>query len=203
MSFKVVFIDDNLSETEPFVRNISKCYKESGCSRVFKKPDEGLQYVLDNLSERMIVFIDWNFGSSQRKGIELLHEIRKHTSLLYIVIMSANQIEGNIPSRSIIEMINEDNIFYLDRSNDNFETTKAIIDKIQRAWSTKFDCVLEEWLIRHPEDDGKEAFSDVTSGKNYTWSEILPELRRQSAIGKSFEKLLNEYYIHLLNRSKK
>lgn len=202
MSFKVVFIDDNLSEKEPFVQNVSKCYKEADCSGVFKNPDEGLKYVLDNLSRRMIVFIDWNFGASQKKGIELLYEIRKKTSLLYIVMMSANGIT-NILSESIIDMINEDNIFYLDRSNSNFETVKAIIDRILRAWSTKFDCVLEEWLVRHPEDNGKEAFGDVSSGRIYTWSEILPELRLQSDIGKSFEKLLNEFYIHLLNRSKK
>lgn len=117
MYFRVVFIDDNLSETEPFVRNISKSYKDVDCSGVFKNPDEGLKYVLDNLSERMIVFIDWNFGANQKKGIELLREIRSQTSLLYVVMMSANQIEGNIPSESIIEMINDDNIFYLDRSN--------------------------------------------------------------------------------------
>lgn len=203
MCFQVVFIDDNLSEKEPFIRNISKSYKEADCSGVFKNPDEGLKYVLDNLSERMIVFIDWNFGASRKNGIELLHEIRKYTSLLYIVIMSANPIEHNISSESIIDMINGDNIFYLDRSNGSFETVRAIIDKIQRAWSTKFDCVLEQWLIRHPEDNDRETFRDVSSGKCYTWSEILPELRLQSDIGKSFEKILNQYYIHLLNHSKK
>ena len=200
MCFRVVFIDDNLSDTEPFVRNISKHYKDADYSGVFKNPDEGLKYVLDNLSERMIVFIDWNFGANQKKGIELLREIRSQTSLLYVVMMSANQIEGNIPSESIIEMINDDNIFYLDRSNSGFKTVENIIDKIQRAWSTKFDCILEQWLIRHPEDNDKEAF---TSDRVYTWNEVLPELRRQSDVGKSFEKLLNEYYIHLFSHLKK
>lgn len=202
MCFKIVFIDDNLSEKEPFVQNIRKKNKEADCSHVFKNPEEGLKYVIENLNERMIIFIDWNFGSNQKKGIDLLRDIRRQTSLLYIVMMSANSLES-IPSESIIEMINEDNIFYLNRNNSDFETPNAIIEKIQRAWKTKFDCILEQWLVRHPEDNNKEAFTDNTTGKRYTWSDILPELRRQSDIGKSFEGNLNQYYIDLLQRQKK
>ena len=201
MNVKVVFIDDNLSEKDPFVRNISKTYEEEvECSGVFKNPDEGLKHVLDNLNKRMIVFIDWNFGSNQKKGIDLLKEIRKQTSLLYVVMMSANRL-SDISSEYIIDMINEDNIFYLDRNSSSFEIVEDIINRIRQAWSTKFDCVLEEWLIRHPEDLNKEAFRENT--RVYTWAEILLELRHQSEIGKSFEKLLNEYYIHLFNHQKK
>jgi hypothetical protein len=79
----------------------------------------------------------------------------------------------------------------------------AIIDKIRAQWSTKFDCVLEQWLIRHPEDNSKEAFSEASTGKTYTWEDILVELRKQTPVGKSFEQKLNEYYIYQLNRSKK
>ena len=125
----------------------------------------------------MIVFIDWNFSGHHKKGIDLLKEIRKKTSLLYIVMMSANQLRTDIPLDSIIEMMNEENFFYLDRSNDNFESVVAIIDKIRTQWSTKFDCVLEQWLIRHPEDNNKEAFSEASTGKTYTWEDILVELK--------------------------
>ncbi|MBQ9639574.1 MAG: hypothetical protein IJV22_08475 [Bacteroidales bacterium] len=203
MDFKIVFIDDNLSEDEPFVQNIRKHYKDADYKHVFQNPDKGLEYVLDNLNHKMIVFIDWNFSGHRKKGIDLLKEIRKKTSLLYIVMMSANQLGTDIPLDSIIEMMNEENFFYLDRSNNDFNSVTAIIDKIRSNWSTKFDCVLEQWLIRHPEDNNKEAFSEASTGKTYTWADILSELRLQSAIGKSFEQKLNEYYIYQLQRSKK
>lgn len=203
MEFKIVFIDDNLSEKEPFVQNIRMHYKDADYNHVFRNPDEGLKYVLDNLSSKMIVFIDWNFSGHHKKGIDLLKEIRKKTSLLYIIMMSANQLPTDIPRESIIEMMNEENFFYLDRSNDDFEVVISIIDKIRSQWSTKFDCVLEQWLTRHPEDNYKEAFSEASSGKTYTWEEILVELRLQTPVGKSFEQKLNEYYIHQLNRSNK
>ena len=152
---------------------------------------------------KMLVFIDWNFSGHHKKGIDLLKEIRKKTSLLYIVIMSANQLRTDIPLDSIIEMMNEENFFYLDRSNDDFESVISIIDRVRSQWSTKFDCVLEQWLLRHPEDNDREAFSEVSTGTTFTWADILVELRQQTPIGKSFEQKLNEYYIYQLNRSKK
>jgi hypothetical protein len=203
MDFKIVFIDDNLSEEEPFVQNIRKHYKDADYKHVFQNPDKGLEYVLDNLNNKMIVFIAWNFSGHRKKGIDLLKEIRKKTSLLYIVMMSANQLGTDIQLDSIIEMMNEENFFYLDRSNDDFNSVTAIIDKIRANWNTKFDCVLEQWLIRHTEDNNKEAYSEASTGKTYTWADILSELRLQSSIGKSFEQKLNEYYIYQLQRSKK
>ena len=203
MDFKIVFIDDNLSEEEPLVQNIRKHYKDADYKHIFQDPDKGLEYVLANLNSKMIVFIDWNFSGYRKKGIDLLKEIRKRTSLLYIVMMSANQLRTDIPLDSIIEMMNEENFFYLDRSNDDFNSVTAIIDKIRANWNTKFDCVLEQWLIRHPEDNNKEAYSEASTGKAYTWADILSELRLQSSIGKSFEQKLNEYYIYQLQRSKK
>lgn len=118
-------------------------------------------------------------------------------------MMSANQLRTDIPLDSIVEMMNEENFFYLDRSNDDFESVVAIINKIRTQWSTKFDCVLEQWLIRHPEDNYKEAYSETSTGKTYTWENILVELRKQTPIGKAFEQKLNEYYIDQLNRSNK
>lgn len=203
MDFKIVFIDDNLSEEEPLVQNIRKHYKDADYKHLFQDPDKGLEYVLANLNSKMIVFIDWNFSGYRKKGIDILKEIRKRTSLLYIVMMSANQLRTDIPLDSIIEMMNEENFFYLDRSNDDFNSVTAIIDKIRANWNTKFDCVLEQWLIRHPEDNNKEAYSEASTGKTYTWADILSELRLQSSIGKSFEQKLNEYYIYQLQRSKK
>ena len=203
MDFKIVFIDDNLSEEEPLVQNIRKHYKDADYKHLFQDPNKGLEYVFANLNSKMIVFIDWNFSGYRKKGIDILKEIRKRTSLLYIVMMSANQLRTDIPLDSIIEMMNEENFFYLDRSNDDFNSVTAIIDKIRANWNTKFDCVLEQWLIRHPEDNNKEAYSEASTGKTYTWADILSELRLQSSIGKSFEQKLNEYYIYQLQRSKK
>ena len=51
MDFKIVFIDDNMSEKEPFVQNIRKHYKDADCNHVFQNPDKGLEFVLENLNQ--------------------------------------------------------------------------------------------------------------------------------------------------------
>ena len=75
-----------------------------------------------------------------------------------------------------------------------------MIEKIRKLWTTRFDCVLEEWIIRHPEDADKYAYREV-GGKSYKWSEMLVELRHQTAIGKIFEGMVNDYYIYQLIQS--
>lgn len=202
-NFKVVFIDDNFSEHEPLVQAVRKNYPSADYKHIFKNPKEGLEFVLSNLDSKMIVFIDWNFDTYREKGIDLLKAIRQKTSLLYIVMMSANKLGSDIPLEEVIYMMNEENFFYLDKNAGVFETSKIIIDKICSHWKKDFDCILEQWLVKHPEDNYKEAYSEISTGKKYTWFDILKELRLQSPVGKDFENKLNEYYIYQLKRSKK
>lgn len=203
MNYNLVFIDDNMREglDNPFVRSIGK-FKEDATLSVFIDPQEGLDFVLNNLNGRMIVFLDCKFDGYGLQGINVLKKIREQTSLLYIVMMSANAI-SQIAGLDIIEMINEDFIWFFDRNNGTVKDACDLIDRIKTLWTTRFDCVLEQWLIRHPEDNDKEAFSEASTGRTYTWADILEELRLQTSVGKSFEQKLNEYYIYQLNRSNK
>lgn len=203
MNYNLVFIDDNMREglDNPFVRSIGK-FKEDATLSVFIDPQEGLNFVLNNLNSRMIVFLDCKFDGYGLQGINVLKKIREKTSLLYIVMMSANAI-SQIAGLDIIEMINEDFIWFFDRNNGTVKDACDLIDRIKNLWTTRFDCVLEQWLIRHPEDNDKEAFSEASTGRTYTWADILEELRLQTPVGKSFEQKLNEYYIYQLDRSNK
>ena len=203
MNYNLVFIDDNMREglDNPFVRSIGK-FKEDATLSVFIDPQEGLDFVLNNLNSRMIVFLDCKFDGYGLQGINVLKKIREKTSLLYIVMMSANAI-SQIAGLDIIEMINEDFIWFFDRNNGTVKDACNLIDRIKTLWTTRFDCVLEQWLIRHPEDNDKEAFSEASTGRTYTWADILEELRLQTTVGKSFEQMLNEYYIYQLTHSRK
>jgi len=197
MSYKIVFIDDNMREglDTPFVRSIGKLQKDAELS-VFTDPSNGLEYVLGNLNSQMIVFLDCKFDGYGLQGINVLKQIRAKTSLLYVVMMSANAI-NQIPGLDIIEMINEDYIWFFDRNNGTFSDASDLINRIKCLWRTRFDCILEEWIIRHPEDADKYAYREV-GGNSYTWSEMLEELRHQTETGKMFEGMVNEYYIYQL-----
>ena len=199
MIFKLVFIDDNMKDgvMEAFVRAIGKKIAEAEIS-VFTNPDDGLKFIMDNLNSQLIAFVDCKFDGYARQGIDILKEIRKKTSLLYIVMMSANNL-NQIEGIDIATMINEDFIWFYDRNNGSVDDACYLIRRITQYWSSRFDCVLERWLIRHPEDMQKIAFTQA-SGESYTWEQILSEIRLQTKVGLLFEQMINEFYIYQLNR---
>ena len=193
MKYKLVFIDDHMQEgtNDAFVRAIGKKLSDAELA-VFTDPNEGLKFIMDNLSSQIIAFIDCKFDGFAKQGTDLLKEIRKQTSLLYIVMMSANNLK-QIEGIDISAMINEDFIWFYDRNNGSNEEACALIQRITQYWSSRFDCVLERWLVRHPEDKAKIVYS--RNRKAYSWEQLLKEVRLQTEVGKDFARIMNQYCI--------
>ena len=196
--FNLVFIDDNMRDLDldPFVRTIADLNTDAEVA-VFTNPEEGLSYILGRLNTRMIVFLDCKLDGYKLQGIDVLSSIREKTSLLYIVMMSANNL-AQMQTSSIIQMINEEYICFFDRNNNLPEDACRVIEKIKQLWNVRFDCVLENWLARHGEDAQKVVLKK--DGRGYTWNDILQELRNQTKLGKSFEELVNQYYIYQFSK---
>ncbi len=109
MDFEIIIADDNMSSTDPFVRRLEKKYPNTDV-KLFSEIQKCLDYIFDNLSQKMIVFLDCKFDVGLQ-GIDALKQIREKTSLLYIVMMSANS-PLQLPSDDIIEMINNKGIYF-------------------------------------------------------------------------------------------
>lgn len=197
--FHIIVVDDTMGEKDPFIVELKLDYQKTANVSYFTKVDDAMTFVDEHMSERMIIIMDCRFGSVWQ-GVDAVMKLREKTSLVYVIMISANNV-NQLSSNDIMSLINTDNIYFI--KNTDIAGAKEKIDKIQSLWKVRFDCVLEQWLIRHPEDNSKEAFSEVSTGKTYTWEDILVELRKQTSVGKSFEKKLNDYYIHQLNRMKK
>ena len=197
--FHIIVVDDTMGEKDPFIVELKLDYQKTANVSYFTKVDDAMTFVDEHMSERMIIIMDCRFGSVWQ-GVDTVMKLREKTSLVYVIMISANNV-NQLSSNDIMSLINTDNIYFI--KNTDIAGAKEKIDKIQSLWKVRFDCVLEQWLIRHPEDNSKEAFSEVSTGKTYTWEDILVELRKQTSVGKSFEKKLNDYYIHQLNRMKK
>lgn len=194
--FLIVFIDDNFSETSSLVQTLDVRFPEADVMHVYQNPDEGVQFVLNNLDKRMIVFMDWNYRGTAKKGITHLRTIRENTSLLYVIMMSANQITQNagVQNADIVEMMNEENFYYFDSSTGDNKDAVDLVRTIIGKWESRFDCVLEQWLIRHPEDKQKIVMRQ--NGKEFTWETILKEIRMQTEIGRDFERRANQSTIY-------
>lgn len=189
--FHIVVVDDTMGEKDPFVVNLKIDYQNEAIVSYFDHVETAMQYVDDHMSERIIIFMDCKFGSVWQ-GVDAVLNLRKKTALIYVVMMSANTLD-QLAAKDIASLINTDNIFFI--KNTDTEGSKLYVEKIKQLWTSQFDCILENWLVRHPEDADKVAFS-VAGNQSYTWGAILDELRRQTPVGKQMEKMVNQYYIH-------
>lgn len=82
MNFEIIIIDDNMQSSDPFVRRLEKVFQDA---RVILFPDvrESLDYIFDNLSKKLIVFLDCKFDTGLQ-GIDGLKRIReKNVSALH------------------------------------------------------------------------------------------------------------------------
>lgn len=196
--FHIIVVDDTMGEKDPFIVELKLDYQKTANVSYFTKVDDAMTFVDEHMSERMIIIMDCRFGSVWQ-GVDAVMKLREKTSLVYVIMMSANNV-NQLSCNDIMSLINTDNIYFI--KNTDIAGAKEKIDKIQSLWKVRFDCVLEQWLIRHPELSDKEAYSEASSGKTYTWSDILVELRLQTSVAKLFEQVLNEYYIYQLDRTK-
>lgn len=195
MNFEIIIIDDNMKSSDPFVHRLEKVFQDA---RVILFPDvrESLDYIFDNLSKKLIVFLDCKFDTGLQ-GIDGLKRIREKTSLLYIVMMSANSLLQQ-PVDDIIEMINNKGIYFI--NNADMRKAEEIVERIKYNWNTDFDCVLEQWILQHEEEADKPF---VYRGKEcYTLRKILDEVRRQTGFGKDIERIMYKSTIQSLLDSK-
>lgn len=192
--FSIIFIDDNFNEMSPLVQTMSVEFPQADVSNIFNDPEKGVKYILGNLDKPMVVFVDWNYEGTTKKGLSVLRSIREKTSLLYVIMMSANRIiRNNIQDSDIIEMMNAENFYFYDSSNDDADAV-VLVKNVLRKMESKFDCVLEQWLIRHPDDKSRVVIRQ--NGLNYTWNDVLREVRMQTEFGMDFERKANQSTIY-------
>lgn len=153
-------------------------------------------YIFDNLSKKLIVFLDCKFDTGLQ-GIEgLKRYTRKNVSALYRNDVCYSPYQQ--PVDDIIEMINNKGIYFI--NNADMRKAEEIVERIKYNWNTDFDCVLEQWILQHEEDADKPF---VYRGKeSYTLRKILDEVRRQTGFGKDIERIMYKSTIQSLLDSK-
>lgn len=188
--FHIIIVDDTMGEKDPFVINLKLDYSKDALITYFENVESAMEFVDNHMSERMIIFMDCKFGSVWQ-GIDAVLDLRKKTALIYVVMMSANPM-NQLKSTDLAALINTENIYFIKNTDEDGAIEK--IEKIRTIWKSRFDCILERWLIRHPEISDCEAFSQ--SGKKYTWKDILYEIRMQTPVGKAMEQMVNQFYMY-------
>ena len=196
---KIIIIDDNLKKNAPLVVEL---IDRQGIENVllFNRSNDGLNYILQNLFQRMVIILDWDLGYGEIQGIDIFDNIRAKTALIYIIFNTVKEID-DIPRKQLKRMINNDAMAIVDKT-DGYKKTLEFVDKAIHQLDSRLDSVLEQWVNRHSEDERIKPYIATRSGKVYSLNDLLEEIRHRTDIGKDMEKKMIYLTIDLLARGK-
>lgn len=195
MEITFVIIDDSPAIKEHSL--LDTLEDNYGKVEFFLNPEDGLNYILNNLDLNMIVLLDIEFSIADKEdGHSILEKINEKSSLIPVILWSGI----NEDEETFSDFINN-NAFGFIPKDATLKESKIIIEKAISFLKSSLDNIIEDWIIAKEEDKNKPIF--ITSeGKSYSLNDILHEIRTQSEIGKSFSRRLNELTIDLLLRKK-
>src|SRR5690606_26197931 len=104
---KIIVIHDDIDDNSPIMVELKIKYSNENVL-LFKHSQQGLDYVLSNLGEKMVVILDKNFyDGREMSGIKVFEKIREQTSLVYVILLTVSKIT-EIGDEEIKMLINKD-----------------------------------------------------------------------------------------------
>lgn len=196
---KIIVIHDDLAENDPLIVELRAKYGTENV--VFKKrSQEGLDYVLANLSQKAIVILDLKFKADEPSGVSVFESIRQKTSLIYIIVWTANSLNA-VGQEDLVKFINNDALAFVS-STESYETVMQLVDKAVHELDTRVASVIEQWINRQPDSDKTQPYIISESGQQYSLAKILEEIRLETSFGKEMEKNILLLAVNLLVRQK-
>jgi CheY-like chemotaxis protein len=201
---KIVVIHDDIfdeeNNTSPIMVSLKMKYGNSNVI-LFRHSREGLDYVLENLGQKMVVLLDRNFyDGKEMDGIEVFEKIREETSLVYVILVTVSKI-SEIDGEVLKKLINKD-LFKLESFTADYSKIINLIDEAVQILDVRVDAVIEDWIVRHPPEKREQVILKTKEGRTYTMNEILESIRKQTSVGITFEKNLLKLAIELFSRQK-
>jgi DNA-binding NtrC family response regulator len=181
---KIVVIHDGLMQgNDPLLVELQMKFGKDQIVH-FEKSNEGLDYVLENLNQKMIVLLDINFSNGEKNGITVFEEIRQKTALVYVILVTANQL-SSIKNEDLVLLINHD-AFAIENVDSGSQKIISLIDKAVHKLNVQVASVMEQWICEQPEDNQNKPYL-LRDGRAYTFADILSEVRNETEIGKEME----------------
>lgn len=197
---KVIVIHDDIADNSPIMVMLKEKHGDENVLLI-KHSQEGLDYVLDNLGTKMVVLLDKNFyGNKEMSGIKVFEKIREKTSLVYIILITVSKIT-ELDDDELKMLINKD-LFKFESFTSDYTKILNLVDDAILNLSLKIDCVIEEWIMRHPDEAREKPLIKYKDGKSYTMNDVLYSIREQSEIGIGFERSLLNLAIEIFSRQK-
>lgn len=191
----VLILDDVFSMHigDPLVLLLKEKYEDVVS---IQSPAEGLKYIKENLQKNIIVLLDFKFGHNEPTGDMVLKSIKKESHLIPVIIWTANPPENE----KFRDLINDHAFGFIDKAD--IIGTIGKIDEAAIVVNNSVDVALEEWILKHSDEERVSTKIFSIGGKEFSLNDLLREIRNQSKYGVEFEKKLIKLTIELLSRNK-
>lgn len=199
MTTKIVIIHDDLSEDDPLIDELSDKYEAQNVVLI-KESQKGLDYVLNNLTQKIIVILDLKFKANEISGVKVFEDIRQQTSLVYIIIWTANNL-AEVRSEDLVKFINNDALAFIS-STDDYTKVLQQVERAVHELDTRVASVIEQWIISRPDEEKDKPYIMSNDGNSYSLTGILKEIKQQTSFGKEIEKNILLLAIDLFTRGK-
>ena len=190
---KIVIINEYLIDV-PYIFQLEEMYGKEN-TYIFQNALEGAEFIESHLSQKIIVVLDIVFGK-KGQSFKIFEALQHKTALNFIVIVE--NIE-KLDKSQLVKLINGHSWHITERDEKNIVSS---VKNIERDLSTTVDGVLEEWIVRHSQNDREKPYLLTRSGQSYTLNQILQEIRLQTDFGKGMERSILNLTIDLLARQK-
>ncbi len=163
---------------------------------LIENPEVALEYIGKNVERNLIVLLDIQFPGMSLGGHEILKKIRELTEIIPVILYTGATEDGTFS-----DFINNHAFGFLSKAASNSEIL-AQVRKAKEYYENSLDNTIEDWIANSEDDRDKPIFF-TADGKSFTLNQILIEIRKQTIVGKTFARRLNELSIDLLLRNKR
>jgi DNA-binding LytR/AlgR family response regulator len=197
---KIVVIHDGLiPKVDPLLVALQSKFGEKNLIH-YENSNDGLDYVLKNINEKMIVVLDINFSKGELSGLEVFKSIREKTALVYVILITADEII-KLKNDDLVFLINHD-AFALEIVTADYTKIVSLVENASHKLDARVDAVLEDWITKQPKAKREKPYITTKDGKTYTLDNILESIRQQTDIGKHMERNILKLAVDLLTRQK-
>lgn len=196
---KVVIIHDTLKNNDPLMIVLKEKYGAENV-HLIEHSEEGLNFVLENLTQKMILILDLDLHVDERQGYEIFKDIREKTSLVYIIIWTAKDL-NDISKDYLVGWINND-FLALAHSTTDYGKIMPLVIKAEHQLDLRIDTILEEWISSLSNEERSKTFIITKNGEKFTLEDIIISIRKGEDLGRSIEKSILKLAVYLLTKEK-
>lgn len=192
---QIIVIHDDWTETTPIIVELEEVYGKENVTFI-KESQKGIEYISTAQTRKTIVVLDYNFKTGEPSGGDVFKKIREMSSLIYVIIVTKSQPKDIKPT-DFIEFVNN-HALAIANPSDGYSDIIKLVEKAEHELSVRADVIIEEWITGKSNDAREKPYLVVLDGKQYSLNEILENIRKQTKVGKEFERNILDLAIDLV-----